>query len=130
MYRANSGSVDFKRHSNQRYQTQVEQSNLNNLFSQQTNQFCFFNTHHIVIILPIMASSLSTAVTHSVPCETFNYRETLRRHMNCFKHDDRGSDPRIGGVVAPDLRGVNLVPHHLHPPPPATLTVTPTFSTL
>ena len=50
--------------------------------------------------------------------------------MNCFKLDDRGSDPRIGGVVAPDLRGVNLVPHHLRPPPPATLTLTPTFSTL
>ena len=63
-------------------------------------------------------------------------KKTFGIGMNCLKHNgptNRGSDLRIGGVVAPDLRGVNLVPHQ-HPPPSspptATLTLTPSLSTL
>ena len=58
-------------------------------------------------------------------------KQTFGIGMNCLKHNgptNRGSDLRIGGVVAPDLRGVNLVPHQ-HPPT-ATLTLTPSLSTL
>ena len=66
MYRANSGSVDFKRHSKQRYQTQVEQSNLNNLFSQQTNQFCFLHPHCHLAYHDILIVVNSSDIVHLV----------------------------------------------------------------
>ena len=84
MYRANSRSVDLKRHSNQRYRTQVEQSNLNNLFSHKPISsascpppYCHLAYHGILVV--------NSSDTVFAPCATLNCKETLRRNMNCLK---------------------------------------------
>ena len=121
------GLVDFKRHSIQRYHTDG---------TKQSEQFSSGNkTIRSATTLPSCHWQILTIAMTSYMVPRRNIKSSSR-NIKGIKQDgstNGGSDPRICGVVAPDLRGVNLVPtaQCSGPPPPSSpATLAPAFGTV